>query len=138
MAELNFAMIHTASASLSQRPCSRCSLAAADDMDELQAKVAEIKAAPGKGIEPLPEVKPYETFNYARSNQRSPFEPGLPESANSAERRASGREPAARIPRAVFARHAAHGRHRPAEGQALRPGADARMDSCIACCPATI
>jgi len=52
------------------------------DMDELQAKVDEIKSAPGIGIEPLPEVKPYETFNYAATDQRAPFEPGLSASAN--------------------------------------------------------
>jgi len=54
-----------------------------DDMDALRAKVTEIKSAPGRGIEPLPEVKPYETYDYASSTQRAPFEPGLPESANS-------------------------------------------------------
>jgi type IV pilus assembly protein PilP len=58
--------------------------ACSDDMDGLREKVAEIKAAPGKGIEPLPEVKPYETFNYAAADQRAPFEPGIPESVNSA------------------------------------------------------
>ena len=35
-----------------------------DDTDELRAKIAEIKARPGGRIEPLPEVKPYETFAY--------------------------------------------------------------------------
>jgi type IV pilus assembly protein PilP len=53
-----------------------------DNLDELRGRVAELKAAPGRGIEPLPEVRPYETFDYAAFNQRSPFEPGLPESAN--------------------------------------------------------
>ena len=53
-----------------------------NDMDELQAKVDEIKNSPGTGIEPLPEVKPYETFNYAAADQRAPFEPGLSASAN--------------------------------------------------------
>jgi type IV pilus assembly protein PilP len=54
----------------------------ADDTDELRAKVAEIKSRPGGRIEPLPEVKPYETFAYAAANQRSPFEPGVPASVN--------------------------------------------------------
>ena len=48
-----------------------------NDMDELRAKVAEIKNRPSRGIEPLPEVKPYETFEYAASDQRSPFESGV-------------------------------------------------------------
>ncbi len=53
-----------------------------NDMDELQTKVDEVKSAPGTGIEPLPEVKPYETFSYAAADQRAPFEPGLSANAN--------------------------------------------------------
>ena len=52
------------------------------DLDELQSQVDEIKSAPGTGIEPLPEVKPYETFDYAAIDQRSPFEPGMSAAAN--------------------------------------------------------
>jgi type IV pilus assembly protein PilP len=52
----------------------------ADDMDELRAQVAEIKSRPGGRIEPLPEVKPYETFAYPAAHLRSPFEPGVPAS----------------------------------------------------------
>ena len=48
------------------------------DMDELQQKVAEIKSRPGERIEPLPEIKPYESFTYAASNLRSPFLPSAP------------------------------------------------------------
>jgi type IV pilus assembly protein PilP len=54
-----------------------------NDMDELQQWVAETKARPGQGIEPLPEVKPYETFDYAAFDQRSPFEPGSSVTATS-------------------------------------------------------
>ena len=32
-----------------------------DNLSDLEAKVTEIKARPGGRIEPLPEVKPYET-----------------------------------------------------------------------------
>jgi type IV pilus assembly protein PilP len=53
-----------------------------NDNQELRAKIEEIKAKPGGRIEPLPEVKPYETFAYAASSQRSPFEPGIPATAN--------------------------------------------------------
>ena len=52
-----------------------------DDTDQLRAKIAEIKARPGGRIDPLPEVKPYETFAYPASDERSPFEPGIPASA---------------------------------------------------------
>jgi type IV pilus assembly protein PilP len=55
-----------------------------NDMDELQAKVEQVKNSPGSGIEPLPEVKPYETYDYAAADQRSPFEAGIPASANAA------------------------------------------------------
>ncbi len=51
------------------------------DTDELRAKIAEVKSRPGGRIEPLPEVKPYETFAYAAADQRSPFEAGVPASA---------------------------------------------------------
>jgi type IV pilus assembly protein PilP len=52
-----------------------------DDTDQLRAQIAEIKARPGGRIDPLPEVKPYETFAYPASDERSPFEPGMPASA---------------------------------------------------------
>jgi type IV pilus assembly protein PilP len=48
------------------------------DMDELQQKVVEIKSRPGERIEPLPEIKPYESFTYAASSLRSPFIPSAP------------------------------------------------------------
>lgn len=47
-------------------------------MEELQRKVAEIKSRPGERIEPLPEIKPYESFTYTASNLRSPFVPSAP------------------------------------------------------------
>ncbi len=43
---------------------------------EMQERVAEIRKRPGGRIEPLPEIKPYETFNYDPAGIRSPFEPG--------------------------------------------------------------
>ena len=81
-------------ASLSLAACS-------GDMDELQAKVTEIKNRPGERIEPLPEIKPYEPFKYEATSLRSPFVPTAPSSHRRRERRASGREACARIPRTV-------------------------------------
>lgn len=49
-----------------------------DDMDQLQQKVAEIKSRPGERIEPLPEIKPSETYAYNAGNLRSPFVPSAP------------------------------------------------------------
>jgi len=57
--------------------------ACSNDIQAMHSKIDEIKARPSRGIEPLPEVKPYETFSYAAANQRSPFEPGTPASASS-------------------------------------------------------
>ena len=51
------------------------------DLDDLQARITEVKSRPGGRIEPLPEVKPYETFSYAATSLRSPFVQGMPASA---------------------------------------------------------
>ena len=51
------------------------------DIDDLQSRIQEVKSRPGGRIEPLPEVKPYETFSYAAANLRSPFVQGMPASA---------------------------------------------------------
>jgi len=48
------------------------------DMDELQQKVADIKGRPGERIEPLPQIKPYETYAYDATSLRSPFVPSAP------------------------------------------------------------
>ncbi len=45
---------------------------------ELQNYVNKIKSRQIKEIEPLPEVKPYETFTYSDTNLRSPFMPSTP------------------------------------------------------------
>ncbi len=52
--------------------------ACAGGMTELQERVAEAKKRPGGRIQPLPEIKPYETFNYDPAGMRSPFEPSDP------------------------------------------------------------
>ncbi len=43
------------------------------EQDDLEEWVAQVKKRPGGRIEPLPEVKPYETFAYTAADQRSPF-----------------------------------------------------------------
>lgn len=52
-----------------------CLSGCSDDIDELQQKVAEIKSRPGERIEPLPEIKPYESYVYNAASLRSPFVP---------------------------------------------------------------
>lgn len=45
---------------------------------DLKNWIAQVKKRPGGRIEPLPEVKPYESFTYAAANLRSPFQPQGP------------------------------------------------------------
>ena len=51
------------------------------DMDDLLAYIDEVKSRPGGRIEPLPQIKPYETFAYRAEALRSPFEPDRPAAA---------------------------------------------------------
>jgi len=50
--------------------------------DDLDAYVNEVKKRKGGVIEPLPEIIPYEVFNYLADKQgiRSPFRPDTPQS----------------------------------------------------------
>ncbi len=43
---------------------------------ELERFIADTKKEPGGRVEPLPELKPYETYTYASTLVRSPFMPG--------------------------------------------------------------
>jgi type IV pilus assembly protein PilP len=49
---------------------------------DLEKWVAETKKRPGGRIEPLPEVKPYETYVYNVGTLRSPFQPQGSSAAN--------------------------------------------------------
>jgi type IV pilus assembly protein PilP len=55
------------------------------DLDELDTYINEVKARPGDGIAPLPEVTPYEAFSYVADKQglRSPFVPDTPQASGS-------------------------------------------------------
>lgn len=46
--------------------------------DELARFVEDTKKEPGGRVEPLPEIKPYETFVYSATDLRSPFLPSSP------------------------------------------------------------
>ena len=46
--------------------------------DDLSRFIEDTKKEPGGRVEPLPEVKPYETFTYAAADLRSPFLPSSP------------------------------------------------------------
>lgn len=49
------------------------------DFQDLEAKIAEIKARPRGRIEPPPEFKPIANFSYAAHQMRSPFNPPIEE-----------------------------------------------------------
>lgn len=59
------------------------------NMDDLHAYTAEVKARPKGKIEPLPQIKPYETYAYP-AKLRDPFSPSVEPVAASA---ASGPRP---------------------------------------------
>lgn len=46
--------------------------------DELNRFIEQTKHEPGGRVEPLPEIKPYETYVYADAEMRSPFMPSAP------------------------------------------------------------
>jgi type IV pilus assembly protein PilP len=58
---------------------------------DLQTWIEATKKKPGGRIQPLPEVKPYETYVYAAANLRSPFQPQGPSAANGQNLRPSSR-----------------------------------------------
>ena len=51
--------------------------ACSNEMGELQAYTEEVKNRTYAGIEPLPEIKPYRTFQYETSNKRDPFDDSI-------------------------------------------------------------
>lgn len=57
-------------------------VACGGDMSDLQGYIAEVKQRPGGRIEPLPQIKPYETFRYRADNMRSPFMPDQREASS--------------------------------------------------------
>jgi type IV pilus assembly protein PilP len=44
-----------------------------DGLDDLRAQIEQAKQRPGGRIPPLPEVRPYESFEYGKADERSPF-----------------------------------------------------------------
>jgi type IV pilus assembly protein PilP len=46
-----------------------------DKLSDLRNYVESVKAKPGGRVEPIPEVKPFESFTYRPGGRKSPFEP---------------------------------------------------------------
>lgn len=62
-------------------------------LDDLRAEIAQAKQRPGGRIAPLPEVTPYESYEYSMADRRSPFLQSL------AGETGSGPRPDSRRPR---------------------------------------
>lgn len=65
-----------------------------DDVGDLRGYVQSEKAKPGGRVEPIPEVKPFESFIYQDASRRSPFEPWSANSASTTKRATPGTGPA--------------------------------------------
>jgi type IV pilus assembly protein PilP len=53
-----------------------CLSACSSADDELSRFIQDTKREPGGRVEPLPEVRPYQSFVYSAADRRSPFLPG--------------------------------------------------------------
>ena len=53
--------------------CALFLTACAKDNSDLENYIAQIKGRPTEPIDPLPQIKPYETFEYTASELRDPF-----------------------------------------------------------------
>lgn len=51
--------------------------ACSEGTSDLEAWVEDVKSRPQKGVDPLPEVIPYKTFLYSRSDHRDPFDDSI-------------------------------------------------------------
>jgi type IV pilus assembly protein PilP len=58
---------------------------------DLKVWIEKTKARPGGRIQPLPDVKPYESYQYSATNLRSPFQPQGPNALNGQAVRAASR-----------------------------------------------
>lgn len=71
--------------------------ACANDMSDLQQFVSQEKAKKPGPIEPLPQIRPYESFTYEAQDLRSPFQPDSeapgPESGATASASGNGLKP---------------------------------------------
>lgn len=53
----------------------------ANHMGDLTTKVEQILARPGGKIDPIPEMKPLPKYSYTETDQRTPFEPAVSQTA---------------------------------------------------------
>lgn len=65
-----------------------------DNVSDLRSYVQSVKAKPGGRVEPIPEVKPFDSFVYQAAARRSPFEPWATATALNSAKRMPGTGPA--------------------------------------------
>ncbi len=65
-----------------------------DRMDDLRAYVEATKAKPGGRVEPIPEVKPFESFMYQTAGRKSPFDTWTANTGTSRKNAVPGTGPA--------------------------------------------
>ncbi|MDX1444304.1 MAG: pilus assembly protein PilP [Gammaproteobacteria bacterium] len=70
--------------------CTLLLSACANDMSDLQQFVQQEKSKKPGPIEPLPQIKPYESFTYEAQNLRSPFVPDSPQQQTAETTEATG------------------------------------------------
>lgn len=87
-------------------PCLALTLSACnEDMSDLRQFVGEVKQRPGGEIEPLPEMKTYESYSYPEGLERDPFARlsfAEPQTEATPEEIASGPMPDATRPRELL------------------------------------
>ncbi|MCX8048594.1 MAG: pilus assembly protein PilP [Methylohalobius sp.] len=79
------------------------------DLSDLEAYVAEVKARPKGAIEPMPEIKPSETFVFDPEGLRDPFVPEKPTPPPQVAVTSSGVKPDPTRPREALEEYALDG-----------------------------
>jgi type IV pilus assembly protein PilP len=74
----------------------------ARDTSDLDAWIAEVKAKPSAPIEPIPEMKPFDSFSYSSVSLRDPFAPLAFVSPQTVTASASGPRPDSSRPRELL------------------------------------
>ncbi|HTY49494.1 MAG TPA: pilus assembly protein PilP [Steroidobacteraceae bacterium] len=80
------AAVHTAAWTASLLALGGALSACSGGDDDLNRFIADTEKEGGGRVEPLPEIKPYQTFAYADSQMRSPFMPASPNASSLAVR----------------------------------------------------
>ncbi|MBI3344978.1 MAG: pilus assembly protein PilP [Gammaproteobacteria bacterium] len=70
-----------------------------NNTEDLQSYIEQVKARPKGPIEPMPIIKPYETFAYTATNLRDPFTPPVVPGESKTQTAGGGLKPDANRPK---------------------------------------